>query len=191
MSGDYYKEWRAYAEIDYFSQFILLWLSANAWYRSHYAEITGRKDREFLDKLRNDHTPRNKLYARFERMISTPSMKEHPELLTGIESLSFALNRATLFWDDGSNTQRITLENCLSSPNPRSYGSLTVRSRASGIVVAKNLKLTDSKDDCFNGLLEIIYKVRCLLVHGDLEPNEENHEVVRHCYGLLHLLMRI
>lgn len=43
MSGDFYKEWRIYAEVDYFSQFILLWLSTNAWYRSHYAEITSRK----------------------------------------------------------------------------------------------------------------------------------------------------
>lgn len=67
---------------------------------------------------------------------------------------------------------------------------MTVKARAPGIAISKNLKLIDSKDDCFNGVLEIIYKVRCLLVHGDLEPNAENHEVVRHCYGLLHLLMR-
>lgn len=190
MSGDYYKEWRAYAEIDYFSQFILLWLSTNAWYRSHYSDITTRKDRDFLEKLRQDHSPRNKLYARFERIISSPDMKENPEMVTGIESLGFSLNLATLYWDDGTSAQRITLDNCLITTNPKSYGPLTVKARASGIVISKNLKLTDSKDDCFNGLLEIIYKVRCLLVHGDLEPNKENHEVVRHCYGLLHLLMR-
>lgn len=32
--------------------------------------------------------------------------------------------------------------------------------------------------------------LRCLLVHGDMEPSKENHEVVKQCYGLLHLMMR-
>lgn len=190
MSGDFYKEWRSYAEVDYFSQFILLWLSTNSWYRSHYAEIATRKDREFLDKLRDDHSPRNKLFARFERAVSSPTIKENGELMVSIESLSFALNRTILYWDDASSTQQITLANCVTATNPRAYGSLIVNKHSPGITISDNLKLTDSKDDVFNGLLEIIYKVRCLLVHGDLEPSKENHEVVRHCYGLLHLMMR-
>lgn len=190
MSGDYYKEWRAYAEVDYFSQFILLWLSTNAWYRSHYAEITTRKDRNFLEKLRTDHSPRNKLFARFERAISSPSTKDCRELTAIIESLYFSLNRATLFWDDEVHVQQISFDNCQTSNSPKTYGPLTVKKHAPGIAISESLKLADSKDDVFNGLLEIIYKVRCMLVHGDLEPCDDNHEVVRHCYGLLHLLMK-
>lgn len=190
MNGDYYKEWRAYAEVDYFSQFILLWLSTNAWYRSHYAEIATRKDRDFLEKLRHDHSPRNKLFARFERAISSPSMKENRELLSIIEALSFGLNRATLFWIDGAELQRISLDNCLTSTTPKSFGPLTVNKHSSGLSISGNLKLVESKDDVFNGFLEIIYKVRCLLVHGDLEPSDDNHEVVKQCYALLHLMMR-
>jgi len=38
-------------------------------------------------------------------------------------------------------------------------------------------------------LLEIIYQVRCQLVHGQIEPKDENHEVVKQCYFLLHALM--
>ena len=190
MSGDFYKEWRTYAEIDYFSQFILLWLSTNAWYRSHYAEIASRRDREFLDKLRADHSPRNKLYSRFERAISSPSIKENRELLSIIEALSFGLNRATLFWDDDTLTQPINFENCTTTISPKSYGPITVKKHASGIAISDNLKLLESKDDVFNGFLEIIYKVRCLLVHGDLEPSTDNHEVVKQCYALLHLFMR-
>lgn len=190
MSGDFYKEWRTYAEVDYFSQFILLWLSTNSWYRSHYAEISTRRDRDFLDKLREDHSPRNKLFARFERAISSPTIKENGELIVGIESLSFALNRTTLYWDDASSTQQITLANCMTTTSPKTYGPLTVNKHSPGITISDHLKLTESKGDAFNGLLEIIYKVRCLLVHGDLEPSKENHDVVRHCYGLLHLMMR-
>ncbi|GAB4561770.1 MAG: hypothetical protein Tsb007_26960 [Rhizobacter sp.] len=190
MSGDFYKEWRAYAEVDYFSQFILLWLSTNAWYRSHYAEITSRRDREFLDKLRTDHSPRNKLYSRFERAISSPSIKENRELLSTIEALSFGLNRATLFWDDDTHAQPIKFENCMTTTVPKSYGPIIVKKHASGIAISDNLKLLESKDDVFNCFLEIIYKVRCLLVHGDLEPSTDNHEVVKQCYALLYLFMR-
>lgn len=190
MSGDFYKDWRKYAEVDYFSQFILLWLSTNAWYRSHYAEITSRRDRDFLDKLRADHSPRNKLYARFERAISSPTMKENRELLAIVEALSFSLNRTTLFWDDDTRLQAMNFGNCLTATSPRAFGPITVRKNAPGIAVSRDLKLTDSKDDLFNALLEIVYKTRCLLVHGDLEPSADNHEVVKHCYALLHLLMR-
>ncbi|RVT53822.1 hypothetical protein [Rubrivivax albus] len=190
MSGDFYKEWRTYAEVDYFSQFILLWLSTNAWYRSHYAEISTRRDRDFLDKLRGDHSPRNKLYARFERAISSPAIKEHAELFVAIESLSFALNRTALYWDDESHGEQITLQNCMMATNPKSYGPLTVHKNSPGITVSENIKLTDDKGRIFNALLEIVYKVRCMLVHGELEPSKENHDVVRHCYGLLHLMMR-
>lgn len=190
MSGDFYKEWRTYAEVDYFSQFILLWLSTNAWYRSHYAEIATRKDRDYLEKLRQDHSPRNKLFIRFERAISTPSMKENRELLSIIEALSFALNRATLFWNDDTHAQQITLDNCMTGTNPKSYSPLTVKKHSPGITVSDSLKLIDSKEDIFNAFLEIIYKVRCLLVHGDLEPSDDNHEVVKQCYSMLHLMMR-
>jgi len=43
----------------------------------------------------------------------------------------------------------------------------------------------------FAGILEIIYQVRCMLVHGELDPKiEENHEVVKYCYLILHDLMK-
>jgi hypothetical protein len=189
MSGDFFKEWRAYAEVDYFSQFILLWLATNSWYRSHYPEIGSKRDRDFLEKLRDDHSPRNKMYARFERAISSPGIKENGELVSSIEALHFALNRATLFWDDDAHHQ-IRLDHCQKTNNPKTYDSLIVGKHLPGISINANLKLLESKDDVFNGLLEIIYKVRCLLVHGDLEPGVDNHEVVRQCYFVLHLLMR-
>lgn len=191
MSGDFYKEWREKAEVDYFPQLVVLWLSTNAWYRSHYSEITTRKDRDFLNKLRDDHSSRNKIYTRFDRLLSSEDTKEHAELINAIEALSFALNTSQLLWDENNRTTVITLNNCLLSPNPKSYGSLVVKKRAPGITISNTLKLTDDRSALFNGLLEIIYQVRCQLVHGQLEPSEVNHEVVKQCYFLLHLLMRI
>jgi len=191
MSGDFYKEWREKAEVDYFPQLVVLWLSTNAWYRSHYSEITTRKDRDFLNKLRDDHSTRNKIYTRFDRLLSSEGTKENAELTNVIEALSFALNSAQLLWDENNSTTGITLTNCLLTPHPKNYGSLAVRKRAPGITINSTLKLTDDRSVLFNGLLEIIYQVRCQLVHGQMEPSEVNHEVVKQCYFLLHLLMRI
>jgi hypothetical protein len=42
----------------------------------------------------------------------------------------------------------------------------------------------------FAGLIELIYQVRCALVHGDLAPTPENHEAVKYCYLVLFELMR-
>ncbi len=191
MSGDFYKEWRAKAEVDYFPQLVVLWLSTNAWYRSHYSEITTRKDRDFLNKLRDDHSTRNKIYTRFDRVLSAADTKDRAELINTLEALSFALNSAQLLWDEQNASSVITFTNCLLSPNPKTYGSLVVKKRASGITISDTLKLTDDRSALFNGFLEIIYQIRCQLVHGQLEPNDENHEVVKQCYFLLHLLMRI
>jgi hypothetical protein len=191
VSGDFYKEWRAKAEVDYFPQLVVLWLSTNAWYRSHYSEITTRKDRDFLNKLRDDHSTRNKIYTRFDRVLSAADTKDRAELINTIEALSFALNSAQLLWDEQNASSVITFTNCLLSPNPKTYGSLVVKKRASGITISDTLKLTEDRSALFNGFLEIIYQVRCQLVHGQLEPNDENHEVVKQCYFLLHLLMRI
>lgn len=99
MSGDFYKEWREEAEVDYFPQLVVLKLSTNAWYRSHYSEITTREDRDFLNKLRDDHSTRNKIYTRFDRLLSSEGIKERAELINVIEGLSFAFNSAQLLWD--------------------------------------------------------------------------------------------
>lgn len=190
MSGDFYKEWRANAEVDYYPQLVILWLSTNSWYRSHYSEITTKRDRDFLNKLREDHSTRNKIYARFDRLLSqADGTKDRAELLNHVEGLFFALNRALLLWEENESSSVITFENCLISHNPKTYGSLHVKPHASGINISATLKLTDDKSLLFNGLLETIYQIRCQLVHGQLEPKIENHEVVKRCYFLLRELM--
>lgn len=189
MSGDYYKEWRKKSEVDYFPQLVILWLSTNSWYRSHYSELSSRKDRDFLNKLRDDHSTRNKLFARFDKLLQAAGTKGHAELISTIEALSFALSRAELLWDGADTASAITFENCLLTPNPRTYGNLVVNKLASGIKISDTLKLTDDKSALFNGFLEIVYQIRCQLVHGQLEPDDDTHEAVKQVYFLLRLLM--
>ena len=139
--------------------------------------------------LRDDHSTRNKLYARFDKLLQAAGTKGHAELISTIEALFFALNRAALLWDEADPTSAITFENCLLTPNPKTYGSLLVSKHAPGIKISDTLKLTDDKSALFNGFLEIIYQVRCQLVHGQLEPNDDKHETVKQVYFLLRILM--
>jgi hypothetical protein len=190
MSADHYQEWRKKSEIDYVPQLLILWLSTNSWYRSHYSEITSKSDRVFLDKLRDDHSTRNKLFTRFKKILEDEGTKEHVELISTIEALFFALNRALLLWEEDDAESAITFENFKLTPSPKTYGSLVVKKQVSGINISKTLKLTDDKSLLFNGFLEIIYQVRCHLVHGQLKPNDETHEAVKQVYLLLRILMR-
>jgi hypothetical protein len=57
------------------------------------------------------------------------------------------------------------------------------------IKISDTLKLINNPIDIFKGIIEIVYKIRCHFVHGQLEPNENNHEVVKYCYFLLRVLM--
>lgn len=133
MSGDFYKEWRSKAELDYFPQLVILWLSTNSWYRSHYSEITNRRDRDFLNKLRDDHSSRNKMFARFNKLLQAADTKAHIELINNIEALFFALNTALLLWDENKSDSVITFENCLLTPPPqqKTYGSIIGKKRIS------------------------------------------------------------
>ena len=168
---------------------MILWLSTNSWYRSHYSEISTKSDRTFLNKLREDHSTRNKLFARFNKVLQADGTKGRADLVNHIEGLFFALNTAVLLWNEEQANSAITYANCLLTSNPKTYGSLIVKPQVPGIVIGDALRLTDDKSVLFNGFLEIIYQVRCQLVHGQMEPNRENHDVVKHCYFLLRELM--
>lgn len=189
MSGDFYKEWRAKAEVDYFPQLVILWLSTNSWYRSHYSDIESRKDRDFLNQLRSDRTGRNKLFSRCKKLFTPDNPKDHAEFISNVEAMYFALNRGELLWDEEDSGSKISFENCLFVPSPKTYGSLVINKHASGIKISETLKLIDDTSAVFNGFLEIIYQIRCQLVHGQMEPTEENHEIVKQAYFLLYALM--
>ncbi len=41
----------------------------------------------------------------------------------------------------------------------------------------------------FSGLFEIIYQMRNILVHGNMNPEKDEHNVVKYCYFILWDLM--
>ena len=196
--GDYKKEWFVKSQVDYFSSFISLWLSCNSWYNFHYSLSN---DREHINKVKSDFSNANKLFKEFEKVFNGSYTKEQKSLYTNIELLYYSLNRKTL---NAPNLIRpLNFENVLIDFNQKTvltaYSAITIKNaktitgklkaNVNGIDLGDIVLINDSRK-VFSGLFEIIYQIRCLLVHGDLEPVEENHEIIKYTYLILFDLMK-
>jgi hypothetical protein len=196
--ADYKKEWFTKSQVDYFSSFVNLWLSCNSWYNFHYSLAN---DREHINKVKSDFTNTNKLFKEFDKLFNGSFTKEQKSLFANIELLHYSLNRKVL--NPPSLIKPLNFENVLIDYSqkavPTAYTEITIKNAktitgklkavVSGVDFGDLVFVNDSKK-VFAGLFEIIYQVRCLLVHGDLEPTEENHEIIKYCYLILADLMK-
>jgi hypothetical protein len=198
---DYKKEWFAKARVDYFSPFINLWLACNSWYNFHYSL---NQDRAHVDKLKTEFGNSNKLYAAFTRCFANGSSKDEKSFLSLLELLHYSLNQAEIKPTKFHESKRLTLHcllidyeqkkestaywDCIITNALKKDG--TLKSNQQGIILNSTLVLSAEKEKVFAGLIELIYQVRCALVHGELAPTNENHEVVKYCYLILFELMR-
>jgi hypothetical protein len=176
---DYKKEWFNKAKVDYFSPFVNLWLACNSWYNFHYAEL--KNDREQVNNLKSDTTKQNVLYRRFRTVFSGASDKEQASLYTNLELLHFSLTRAEI-----KPHKLINILSIMSAPidyskkdKTEGYEDLIIKNAKTVTgKIKKNINgielgdivIVNDPQKVFSGLLEIIYQVRCMLVHGELEP---------------------
>jgi len=204
MPPDYKKEWMEKSDIDYFSPFISLWLACNSWYMSHYSDLhdnypgnISATDRDFINKLKEDVSGRNHLFTKFSEMIDKLG-KEGIAFRTDIELLHYSLERANLQpnkiascsmlravvnYNDKDNTVNLIL-------NPRINRNGSVRANdAANVTKLDQIYISSNQQHCFAGIFEIIYQVRNMLVHGKLNPEKDEHDVVKYCYRILRVLM--
>ncbi len=204
MPADYKKEWIEKSAIDYFSPFISLWLACNSWYMSHYSDLNdnhaGNKiasDRDFINKLKEDTSGRNHLYTKFADLIEEPG-KAGISFRTDIELLHYSLDRANLQPEriKSCSFQSAVVDynnkdnpiNLIKKPTINQDGSVRAHDKAD-VIKLDQIFITSNKQHCFAGLLEIIYQVRNMLVHGKLNPDKDEHDVVKYCYRILWELM--
>lgn len=191
---EYKKEWMQKANIDYFSPFVSLWLGFNSWFRSHYCEIEPKNDRNFINTLKTDTSARNKILKNFKSLMSEDKIKENIRFKSDLESLIYSLNRVDLRNPDQSKyKQVIKFETALidyarKDDNSAYINLLKEKGDRNKIQLDEKYVLDDLNILCA-GLIEILYQIRCLLIHGNLEPEEENHEVIKYCYFILYALM--
>lgn len=198
MNNDFKKEWFSKSQIDYFSSFIALWLSCNSWYNFHYSLKT---DREHVNKIKSDFTNSNKLFKEFDKLFKGAISKEQKSLFTSLEQLHFCLNRINLKPDkmkyhlsfdyilrDFSKKDDLNGYESVIIKNPKTTAG-KIKTNVSGVDLG-GIVLENNSEKVFAGLFEIIYQVRCSLVHGHLQPTEDNHEIIKYCYFILNDLMK-
>lgn len=195
---DYKKEWFEKSQLDYFSAFITLWLSCNSWYNFHYSLSN---DRDNINAIKNDTTSKNKMYNEFDNLLSQPNTKEQKSFFCNVEQLYYSLNRNPIQTDKLKCS--LSLEKVLIDFSKKddlsAYESLIIKnaktktgklkSSVSGFDLGDIVLISD-KQKIFAGVLEIIYQVRCQLVHGNLDPTEENMDTVKYCYLILFDLLK-
>lgn len=193
---EYKKEWLQKAKIDYFAPFVNLWLACNAWYMDHYSEITGR-DRNHINIVKSDTTTRNHIFKQFKKRMES-SDKEGVSFRSSLEQLHFALQNACL---DSESIGRISFENAVCDYNnktnitnlikhPRIKTNGDVYENEKDLVIKlDSIYTTSNFEELFAGLFEIIYQIRNNLIHGKMNPGENEYDVVKYCYFVLYDLM--
>jgi hypothetical protein len=201
LDNDFKKEWFAKARVDYFSPFLNLWLACNSWYNFHY---TLNNDREHVDKLKSDFSPSNKLYKKFQKNFIQGDTKDVINFLSLMELLHYSLVQAEIKPIKFAEGKRLGFQHLLLNfslkADANAYLSVILenalkvdgqlKAGMDGVILNKQLVIDDNSEKVFAGLIEIIYQVRCMLVHGELSPTPENHEVVKYCYLVLYELMK-
>lgn len=194
---EYRKEWFAKAKIDYFAPFVNLWLSCNAWYMDHYSELD-KRDRTHIDKVKSDYSSRNHIYKQFKKLLDGDA-KESQIFKSNIQQLHFALNDASIVSDDALGV--ISFEsaicdyihkdirtNLIKSPRIKKDGTV-FEAETMDVLKLETIYITSDIEKVFAGLFEIIYQVRNCLIHGHMNPGDNEYKVVKYCYLILYDLM--
>jgi len=204
------SKWFKSSEIDYFSAFLKLWLSFNAWYRQHYNEDYIKKDRDHINIIKGayknnaknlndyDRSSRNSIYRKFKDLM-THSDIESKEFRKYIEKFLYlfkAKNVKGFF--DGYNEEEKSLIDFFVNPSEKARVIKRKLTDGTYFSLGENpteytnevLVIKNDLDKLYSYIIEIIYQIRNYLVHGDLVYSEENHEIVKYCYLILFYLLK-
>jgi hypothetical protein len=186
---EYKKEWMEKATLDYYAPFILLWLSFNSWYRSHYSDIERGADRTFINMLKTEFTGRNQPYRKFCDLLER-SDKIAVTFRSDLEMLHRALDAAALMPE---KIKYLKLTKALIDYSIKDteggYINLIKEKKQHNKIQLHELYVTDNKEQLFAGVLESIYQYRNMLVHGHIEPSNPNHDTAQFCYKVLMAIM--
>lgn len=211
------EEWKRKAAIDYYSHFLALWVGFNSWYKDKYKEYEYRSPKGKIKKKKQDchyieitqtvfSNPANDLFDKFANLLYTSS-KQADAFRSDLKGLYFALNNcSSLVYEETIKGERvnrnITFEYVKLQNNKKTINlfekvandeedyesEYTTEFDQKLNIAGRNI--TASDEEFFAVIIEILYKTRCCLVHGTMNPeDDENHEVVKYCYNILSALI--
>lgn len=181
------SKWRSLSEIDYFSLFMKSWFAFNAWYKGHYPNENS--DRDCINNLKDNADIRNSVYSKFQRLLEGTD-REAIKFKDNLEGFITSLNTVTLHNpNEDRYAGRITFQNALIDIQTRSYQNLIRERKQHNKIQLASIYVVDD-ESLFNGTIEIIYQIRCLLFHGHIEPDEHQHKIIQYAYLVLNALLQ-
>ena len=186
-------EWFKKAEIDYFAAFVKLWLSFNALYKRLFQnDNLGRNDRNHIEALKNRD---NSLKRRFNRLFEEDSDEGKEFRLYLMEFIrtfdggifggkTIRISEVIKPQMNGNSVNEINFKDFI---HPQNF---QLRRRPRGYTKIGKYYIKESPDEIWPYFVEVLYTVRNQLIHGELEPTDENHKIIKTCYNVLNLLIK-
>lgn len=180
------SDWKKRWQIDYFSLFTPLWLSFNAWFKD-WGVAKGlpvkTNERNYIIKLKESCDGSNKIFSKFDNYISSNNLRGD-NFRTHLANLHSSLESIVLL---GSWGDRISFKNAWISwdGTGKVFKSLVTEKKRNILRLTNEISFIDSKEDIFRALIENIYQIRCMLMHGDLEASAGHHRVIQYAYLVL------
>ena len=180
------SEWKKRSKIDYFPLFISLWLALNAWMKDR---CPGQSDRDRLNSLKLGGYSVSDRFA--ELLFAGDSNGEL--FRANLSELHRALDNARIPYDYRRwPNKTISLTNCFTdwnNGNP-TFSSVVKRKRQHNkIQLDDEIYVENDVNNLFAFYVEIVYQIRCVLFHGDLEPNRDNERVITQLHITLSMIM--
>lgn len=186
-------EWFKKSEVDYFSSFIKLWLSFNALYKiSFQNDNLGRDDRRYVEALK---TRNNSIKRRFKELFEKDSDDGKEFRLYLVEFIktfdggifggkSIVNNEIIKPQMNGNAVNDISFKDFI---HPRNF---QLKRTPGGYIKIGKYYIKDSPNETWSYFVEILYMMRNQLIHGELEPSDENHKTIKACYNVPNLIIK-
>ena len=173
------SSWFKYSQIEYFTPFMKLWLAFNSWYRNFLPNL--RTNREVVDSIKNGSPLKDNFISRLE--IESDESNELRE------SLAILVNELRIQKISDGSGGLWGFDKSDIKPDFRNLNN-NVKSRLlnSGNCIKLNEEtiVTSDKSIFFQETFEIIYLIRCSLIHGDFDvDNRRAQRLVKSAFIVL------
>jgi hypothetical protein len=191
------SDWFKISEIDYYSAFIKLWLSFNSYYKDYYADDrTITSDRHHIEALKSrDSRIKRQFVSYFETSDSNDAVEFRYFLQIFIRSFGGDIINSPKILRDEERGARPQMNNVVLDEisfadfiHPRTFN--LARSKIRGFIKIDRLYIRDDAQGIWPYFIEILYMTRNMLVHGSLQPTDNNHELIKSCYITLRHLIK-
>ncbi len=129
--------------------------------------------------------------------FTSPNNHNHTVTITkGTTSkLNLSNTRYDLSWLEGhadfialTEERRNIIKDCYKLVNPKLYKNL-LTTDTTNFIKCSTIHLINEEETICKGLIEMLYRLRCILFHGELVPNGDSNKVYENCYFILKMLI--